>query len=107
MSALAAASWTSKEAGHPSPIAARLPDELEILFSHLTLHGEEVLRQEIAEALNGPDSLAALARVLSSWWYTLMARYEPGYFEAMNRPVPSPDKAVYQSTDELEAELGR
>jgi hypothetical protein len=107
MSAMVAAAWTPTESGHPSPIAARLPDELEILFSHLTPHGEEALRREIAEALGQPDSLAAVARVLSSWWYTLIARHEPGYSEAMKRPSPSPADAVYQSADELKAELGR
>ncbi len=105
MSAMASGVWTSTDLGQ-SAVLARLPDEMELLLAHLTDHGKDLLEQEIAEAMRGPDSLLALTRVLSSWWYTLVARNEPEYFTAMSRPSPEPGEAKYESTEELKARLG-
>jgi hypothetical protein len=105
MSAMASGVWTSAELG-PHVMPTRFPDEMEQLVSHLTDYGKELLEQEIAQAMRGPDSLAALTRILSSWWYTLVARNEPGYFDAMSRPSPEPGEAEYESIEELKARLG-
>src|SRR5262249_43220059 len=105
MSAMPASAWMSTEPGHAA-IPTRLPEELEILLAHLTDHGRERLASQLAAAVNGPDPARAAARVLKSWWYTLYARNQAGYFEAIRRPPPDPAEAEYQSADELRVALG-
>ncbi len=83
-----------------------LPQEFQTLMEHLTDHGRERFTAQLAEALVGPDPLAAGMRVWNSWWYTLVVRQHPGYHEAMSRPPPTRETAVYQTTEQLKAELG-
>jgi hypothetical protein len=65
MCAMAAAAWTPSELGHALENPTRLPEELELLTAHLTDYGRQLLANELAEAMRGPDPVVAAARVFS------------------------------------------
>jgi len=105
MSPRAAAAWVPPDSGATPQLPIHLPEELEVLLNHLTDHGRRLLADQLAKATNDPEPAKAATRVFKSWWYTLVARQHPGYFEAMARPSPTPAEAVYQTAAELRAEL--
>lgn len=98
MSALVAPIWSSGDLFHPEDVGADWPRGYALLLAHLTPHGQEQFRSELAEAVQDGKEQDVIER----WWVTLLARHDPGYEQHLGEGL---QRTGLQSTSALRGEV--
>jgi hypothetical protein len=102
VSAVAAQRWIAPPPAIPFDELAVDPTRFtEVLFKHLTAYGQKCFWADLRRAQDDP---AALTKVLSGYYWTMVVRQDPDYFEDMAHLGHLSKEP--QSQEDLRQELG-